>query len=90
MTQYDFPTKCSYYEKHETCQHPIRSVTHWNASLTAVSILPHVIDPTEEKFLFWGVLIGLSGTFIGVCYAKGAPPKWRWGNFRDEKKKNPE
>jgi len=58
--------------------------------IASVSILPYLIDPIKDQLFFWSVLIGLSGTFIGVCYAKGAPPKWRWGNSSDEKKKNPE
>jgi hypothetical protein len=33
----------------------------------------------EQPSLF-GIITGfLSAIFIGICYWKGEPPKWRWG-----------
>jgi hypothetical protein len=30
-------------------------------------------------FLF---IFGMAGVLIAICWAKGEPPKWRWGNDR--------
>ncbi len=54
--------------------------------IAVVSILPFVIDPNKNSISFWATLIGASGILIGVCYAKGEPPKWRWGNSQEENK----
>jgi hypothetical protein len=37
------------------------------------------------KHLGWHLtyVIGLSAVLVGICYAKGEPPKWRWGERRD-------
>ena len=34
---------------------------------------------TLNPVLFVGYLVVLTGALLGVCYAKGEPPKWRWG-----------
>jgi len=52
--------------------------------IAVVSILPFVIDPNENLLLFLAAIIGSSGILIAVCYAKGEPPKWRWGNSGDD------
>lgn len=54
--------------------------------IAVVSILPFVIDPNDNSLLFSASIVGLSGVFVGVCYAKGEPPKWQWGNPKNEEK----
>jgi hypothetical protein len=53
--------------------------------IAVVSILSFFIDPNENFFLFYAAIIGAAGAFIAVCYAKGEPPKLRWGNSGDER-----
>ncbi len=55
--------------------------------IAAVSILPFVIDPNDNLSLFLASIVGCAGALLGVCYAKGEPPKWRWGNSGDNKTK---
>ena len=39
-----------------------------------------VIFPPEEKLGFYLGWVALTiVAFIGVCWLKGEPPKWRWG-----------
>lgn len=49
-----------------------------------VSILPFVINPSEHLLTFMAATVGAAAILIGVCYAKGEPPRWRWGKS-DEK-----
>lgn len=34
-----------------------------------------------EEFLKIGAL---TGVLIGICYAKGEPPRWRWGDDKED------
>ena len=43
---------------------------------TAVAI---VIAPRSLVW-FYVAMAALAGVFIAICYAKGEPPRWRWGN----------
>jgi hypothetical protein len=47
------------------------------ALLAAGNILLVVL--THSPILFLGYLGVLTAALIGICYAKGEPPKWRWG-----------
>ena len=38
-----------------------------------------VISPSKAPGLFVGYLLLLTGVLIAVCWAKGEPPRWRWG-----------
>jgi hypothetical protein len=29
--------------------------------------------------LFFAFVVGMVALIIAVCYAKGEPPRWRWG-----------
>ena len=52
-------------------------------SLSAFFLLPtRVGETTAAPRLTILFLIVLSATFIlvGICYAKGEPPKWQWGD----------
>ena len=53
--------------------------------MAVVSIIPFIIDPNESPLLFLASMLGAAGILIAVCYAKGEPPKWRWGNSDAEK-----
>lgn len=54
--------------------------------IAIVSVLPFMIDPDENILLFLAAVIGSAGALIGVCYAKGEPPKWRWGRSDNDQK----
>jgi hypothetical protein len=47
------------------------------ALLAAGNILLVVL--THSPILFVAYLAVLTAALIGICYAKGEPPKWRWG-----------
>jgi hypothetical protein len=38
-----------------------------------------VFPPSQNKLGFIAYIVGLSAALYAVCYAKGEPPKWRWG-----------
>ena len=38
-----------------------------------------LLSPTQSPVLFLGYMVVLCAALVGVCYAKGEPPKWRWG-----------
>jgi len=38
-----------------------------------------VVPPAKSKIGFFAYTVALSAVLCGVCYAKGEPPKWRWG-----------
>ena len=38
-----------------------------------------LLSPTKSPLLFLGYVVVLGAALVGVCYAKGEPPKWRWG-----------
>ena len=53
-----------------------------------ISTLPFAINPSENTSLFVAAMIVSSVILIGICYAKGEPPKWRWGSSGDDEKEN--
>ena len=43
----------------------------------------------SPRLYFWSYLFNtvvLSGVLIVICWLKGEPPRWRWGNDKVEKK----
>jgi len=38
-----------------------------------------LLSSTKSPALFLGYVLVLTTTLVGICYAKGEPPKWRWG-----------
>ena len=51
--------------------------------LMIVMVLPFVLDPAKNLLLYCGVMGGVTVLLLTILFAKGEPPKWRWG-----KKKN--
>ena len=45
-------------------------------SLVAASL---VFPPTRDLPAYIGSVVGLAVLFVAVCWWKGAPPRWRWG-----------
>ena len=39
-----------------------------------------VFSPAKERTMFILYTAAISAVLVGVCYAKGEPPGWRWGN----------
>jgi drug/metabolite transporter (DMT)-like permease len=35
--------------------------------------------PDRHPLAFFAVMIVSTAIFIAICYAKGEPPRWRWG-----------
>jgi len=40
---------------------------------------PFILPPAQNKIGFIAYTVVLSVVLCAVCYAKGEPPKWRWG-----------
>ena len=38
-----------------------------------------VISPSRQPGLFLAYLVVLTAVLIAICWAKGEPPRWRWG-----------
>ena len=38
-----------------------------------------VLPPAQNEIGFFAYIVALSAVLCAVCYAKGEPPKWRWG-----------
>ena len=53
--------------------------------IALISMLPFVVNPDDNMLLFLAAVFGSAGILVGICYAKGEPPKWRWGNSEDDK-----
>jgi hypothetical protein len=52
----------------------------WTAAFTAgVSLLL----PTRRPVLYGLFVAAMIGVVLAICYAKGEPPRWRWGNKDD-------
>jgi hypothetical protein len=49
--------------------------------LVAGSVL---ISPAKHIGWHFAFVTALSAALVGICYAKGEPPKWRWGEGRDD------
>ena len=54
--------------------------------ITALSILPFAINPNEQLTLFIILSLNLALGFLGICYVKGEPLKWRWGSAKRKQK----
>lgn len=39
-----------------------------------------IFGPAEEALKFTVYTTVLSGLLVAVCWLKGEPPRWRWGN----------
>ena len=51
--------------------------------IVVISALPMVVNPANNLLLFVLSMIISSAILIGICFAKGEPPKWRWGGPSD-------
>lgn len=49
----------------------------------AVALLIWLAPPDAHPFLFTGSVTVASLLLVLVCWLKGEPPSWRWGNRRD-------
>ena len=47
------------------------------AVLLAASAI--VFPPKANAIAFLVCTLGLTVALVGICYAKGEPPSWRWG-----------
>jgi len=52
------------------------------AALIGVGAL--LIAPSRRPGVFLLYLVSLTVILIGICWAKGEPPRWRWGK-RDQR-----
>ena len=41
-----------------------------------------IFPPNQSIAAFIGYIAILCGALAGVCWLKGEPPRWRWGNDR--------
>lgn len=41
------------------------------------------LPPDRNLWAYLGYVVVLSGLLIGVCWLKGEPPRWRWGDNGD-------
>jgi hypothetical protein len=41
---------------------------------------PVMFPPRATPALFFGYVVLLGALLFGVCWLKGEPPRWRWGN----------
>ena len=48
--------------------------------IVAVFIVSFLIDPIKSTLLFSVANLIVLGILIGICWKKGEPPKWRWGD----------
>lgn len=39
-----------------------------------------IFPPATHPDGFAAVVLGSTAAFVGVCYLKGEPPRWRWGD----------
>ncbi|MCU0754905.1 MAG: hypothetical protein MUE46_07245 [Xanthomonadales bacterium] len=52
-----------------------------NAAYAALLLLAFlVIDPDRNPVPFVATVVLLSLAMIGMCWWKGEPPRWRWGD----------
>jgi hypothetical protein len=47
--------------------------------IAAISALPFLVPPDRQPVAFGSAVFLLTAALILVCYAKGEPPRWRWG-----------
>jgi len=50
--------------------------------LTLMILLPSFIDPSSNLISFIISISVVSLLFVAICYCKGEPPKWRWGDSK--------
>ena len=48
----------------------------WAVAAGAVAAVLHI---HRHTWLWWGYLVGIFAALALLCYLKGEPPKWRWG-----------
>jgi hypothetical protein len=53
--------------------------------IAVVSVLPMLINPNDNLPGFLVAITATAAIMIGICYVKGEPPKWRWGNVKENK-----
>jgi hypothetical protein len=46
----------------------------------SIIVAAAVIEPARAPGRFLACLVVLSGLLVAVCWAKGEPPRWRWGD----------
>jgi len=39
-----------------------------------------LVRPHHHPVLYGGIVAAMIGIMLAVCYAKGEPPRWRWGD----------
>lgn len=49
------------------------------AGWLAIVIVGSILIAPRHPFLHVGFMAIAAGGLIAVCYAKGEPPRWRWG-----------
>ena len=49
------------------------------AFLLGITALPFIVDPSTHLGSFLAVAAVLAAFLLVICYTKGEPPKWRWG-----------
>ena len=49
------------------------------AFIAVVFMIAVIFNPNSHAILFTAAMILSASIFGGICYAKGEPPKWRWG-----------
>ncbi|MFC7336623.1 hypothetical protein ACFQY0_05505 [Haloferula chungangensis] len=52
--------------------------------LAAVVALAFMFDSVENVFPFVAAVMGATTIFLWVCWKKGEPAKWRWGQSDDD------
>jgi len=50
--------------------------------IVLLGVGPWIFPPKEDRSSFYLYVAGLIAVLLVVCYAKGEPPKWRWGDKR--------
>ncbi len=58
----------------------------WAALAAFVALLVAdalVFPPRQALAAYIACVVGLTVLFLAVCWLKGEPPRWRWGNDDD-------
>lgn len=50
------------------------------AYAAALALLIWRVPPGAHPFLFVGLLMAATLLLVSVCWLKGEPPSWHWGN----------
>ncbi len=51
------------------------------AYVVGIALLAFLYPPaSDDSQVFFAGLIGLSVVLVAVCWFKGEPPRWRWGD----------